>query len=645
MLAGQVGGTYWTGVAGMSGSCGNCVGVYGSGIGYEDFRGANGEYTNGGAWTNGSSRTLKENFTDLNSQDVLGKILQLPITEWNYKTTPDSKFIGPMAEDFYTLFGLGDSNASIDTISPASLALIGIKALNENLNNQQIQIASLSANLTNLSPVTLTDTGNLNLVDQTATSDANFVIPHYFTLDDALGNPISKVGAFSDVAIANLRVGLVNAQQVTTNALNVATENITINGQNIRDYIAGIVSDELAKLNSSNIISPSSSSDTISTNLISPLDNSKISLKVNANKLSILNGNSASASAVATIDNQGNASFSGQLSSNSLTTNDATISGTLHVGKVIADEIVGASSSGDVTNNYYISSSSATSDFGLISSQATPATNSSSEIFQQLGSLAASHYMDVSSYSGQLTYVQNLSAANAAFTQGLMVFGSTSLSDTSIVGQLAINGSLILADNSINVLGSDLNLQPLRQGGVSIMAGLVTIDTNGNAVFNQDLTVKGTLYANVLSPVPGNDLIARLGNDQTQLQTQKPQLAVENSSGSAILSINQLGDLIASGAGTFTKLNLNPVQEAYAVSPTEIVASASAGTAFINAYQKQITIDNPLVTDKSLIYITPTSNTNNQVLYLLRQVPGVSFTVGVQNALDIGIPFNWIIVN
>jgi hypothetical protein len=102
---------------------------------------------------------------------------------------------------------------------------------------------------------------------------------------------------------------------------------------------------------------------------------------------------------------------------------------------------------------------------------------------------------------------------------------------------------------------------------------------------------------------------------------------------------------VASGAATFSKLNLGLIQPALAVSPTEFVATGSAGTANVSAYQTQVTINNSSVTDKSLIYITPTSNTNNQVLYLLKQVPGASFTVGLQNQSFVPIPFNWIIVN
>jgi hypothetical protein len=468
-----------------------------------------------------------------------------------------------------------------------------------------------------------------------------------FAITDSFNNIVKITQAFSDLLVANLQVGLVDAQQITTNALNVATENITINGQNIKDYITTIVKNVLNGGNEG-IVSPIASIDELHTNFISPIDSTaNIGIKLDNNQLSILNTNSASGSAVATIDNQGNATFSGQLTSSSLNTlGDATISGTLHAGKILASDIEGLNvtastvSAQYITNvtNIYSSGSAFGSNFGLITGQATPGTSSGISSQQ----LASGGYIDISSFSGQLAYVDNLGAANAAFSQNLTVFGQTSLSDTSIVGQLAVNGSLILADNGINVLGSDLNLQPLRQGGLSIMGGLVYIDTDGNlkvggnAEFAKNVTVNGTLATGTISPLPGSDLNLSTGNSNLQ---------VTNASNTAVLSVNPLGDLIASGEGTFSKLNLGLVQPALAVSPTELTASGSAGTANVSAYQTQVTIDNPNVTDKSLIYITPTSSTNNQVLYLLKQVPGESFTVGLQNPSVTPIPFNWIIVN
>jgi deoxycytidylate deaminase len=90
---------------------------------------------------------------------------------------------------------------------------------------------------------------------------------------------------------------------------------------------------------------------------------------------------------------------------------------------------------------------------------------------------------------------------------------------------------------------------------------------------------------------------------------------------------------------------LNFVKDALAVSDTEVIATGSAGVASIAAHKNEVTIDNRLVTDKSLIYITPTSATGNQVLFLQRQVNGKSFTVGIENQSQNAIPFNWIIVN
>lgn len=475
--------------------------------------------------------------------------------------------------------------------------------------------------------VYLTSTGNMSIVDQ-ATTSADFTVPHYYSISDALGNPIDRVGAFAQLAVANLRAGVVNAQQ------------IIVNGQNLGDYIATIVNNIVGQNPNGQVVSPIAS-DSIKTNLISPTaTDSAVALRFENDKLSVLNTNNSSGSAVATIDNQGNASFSGKLTSNQLDTNDASISGTLHVGKIIADQIVSGSSSATyVTNitNVYNSTPSSNTNFGLVNGSST-STSSGTTNQTQTGT----GYMDISSMSGQLSYVPTLSSQTATFSEGLTVFGPSSLSDVSITGQVAINGSLILANNSINVLGSDFNIQPLKQGGVSIMAGLVYIDTNGNVTFGSDVQVKGTLYANAIAPIPGNDLAINLASPSGKVAN----LNVTNATGSSILSLNgKSGDLTASGAGTFAKLNLSLIQPAQALSETEITATGSAGTAWIAAHQKEVTIDNSLVTDKSLIYITPTADTKNQVIYLIRQVAGQSFTVGLPDFATSNIPFNWIIVN
>ncbi len=97
---------------------------------------ASGAYvTSGGTWTNASDRNLKENFKDVDGQDILNKISELPITQWNYKSeSATTTHIGPMAQDFFRIFNLGGSDTSISTIDPSGLALVGVQTLNSNLN-------------------------------------------------------------------------------------------------------------------------------------------------------------------------------------------------------------------------------------------------------------------------------------------------------------------------------------------------------------------------------------------------------------------------------------------------------------------------------------------------------------------------------
>ncbi len=85
---------------------------------------------NGTTWTNASDKYQKENFTDIDSEDLLEKISELPISRWNYKDEDETvTHIGPMAQDFYALFGVGADDVSISTIDPAGIALAAIQEL------------------------------------------------------------------------------------------------------------------------------------------------------------------------------------------------------------------------------------------------------------------------------------------------------------------------------------------------------------------------------------------------------------------------------------------------------------------------------------------------------------------------------------
>lgn len=94
----------------------------------------------------------KENFQSINGTEILSAISKLAISKWNYKSQSSSEqHIGPMAQDFYQLFGLGgDDDKHISAIDSAGVSLAAIQALYElNLKKDQ-QIETLSNRIANL---------------------------------------------------------------------------------------------------------------------------------------------------------------------------------------------------------------------------------------------------------------------------------------------------------------------------------------------------------------------------------------------------------------------------------------------------------------------------------------------------------------
>ncbi len=82
------------------------------------------------AWASVSDVNMKENFRDLDSDDVLAKLARMPIREWNYKAQDAAiRHVGPTAQDFHSAFGLGEDPLRISTIDADGIALAGVKAL------------------------------------------------------------------------------------------------------------------------------------------------------------------------------------------------------------------------------------------------------------------------------------------------------------------------------------------------------------------------------------------------------------------------------------------------------------------------------------------------------------------------------------
>lgn len=76
-----------------------------------------------------SDRNAKRDIEALDKPTVLAKVMNLPISEWSYKDEPASRHIGPMAQDFYNSFELGDTDTGISSLDTGGVALAAIQAV------------------------------------------------------------------------------------------------------------------------------------------------------------------------------------------------------------------------------------------------------------------------------------------------------------------------------------------------------------------------------------------------------------------------------------------------------------------------------------------------------------------------------------
>ena len=104
--------------------------------------------SDGGAWTDASSRELKENFQAVNAEAVLEKLMKLPILEWNYTNQPDTiRHLGPMAEDFHALFGLGPDDRSISGVDRSGVGFAAVQALARRVQEREKASAANQAEI------------------------------------------------------------------------------------------------------------------------------------------------------------------------------------------------------------------------------------------------------------------------------------------------------------------------------------------------------------------------------------------------------------------------------------------------------------------------------------------------------------------
>ena len=98
----------------------------------------------GGSWSSLSDAASKRAIEPVSGRNVLRKLDSVPISTWSYRSQDDStRHIGPMAQDFFHAFGVGEDRRHIASVDADGVALAAIKGLNEKVERLQREIASL----------------------------------------------------------------------------------------------------------------------------------------------------------------------------------------------------------------------------------------------------------------------------------------------------------------------------------------------------------------------------------------------------------------------------------------------------------------------------------------------------------------------
>jgi hypothetical protein len=113
----------------------------------------------GGSWSSLSDRASKRAIDPASGRRILRKLASVSVSTWSYRAQEDSiRHIGPMAQDFYRAFGVGEDRRHIASVDADGVALAAIKGLNRELHQklsaerrrrheQERRIADLEARL------------------------------------------------------------------------------------------------------------------------------------------------------------------------------------------------------------------------------------------------------------------------------------------------------------------------------------------------------------------------------------------------------------------------------------------------------------------------------------------------------------------
>lgn len=194
-----------------------------------------------------------------------------------------------------------------------------------------------------------------------------------------------------------------------------------------------------------------------------------------------------------------------------------------------------------------------------------------------------------------LVSANNIYVTERGTFQNISVVDSVAVGNDFIINKILdeLTGKTL---TTINTIDTPLMVQSLALQPIEMMNKRFTIDTDGNVKLSGNLSVKGNI-------------------DTTSLSTKKVIIASDTANS-----------------------NQSP-----ATSNT-IENNATAGHSTLPANTPNITIKNDKVNDNSLIYLSPSSPTDNNVLYVKEKGDGY-FSVGFIDSIGKEVDFDWWVID
>jgi len=303
---------------------------------------------------------------------------------------------------------------------------------------------------------------------------------------------------------------------------------------------------------------------------------------------------------------------------------DATVSGTLYADNIQGQTVDSLHDSLSLLSSQYSTASAILSEL--------QAKYSNYDLLTNTQATSSSDILDIANLDTPIASIPGDLALGLLTTNNL------------ITDNAQINGSLFAL--SLNSSGSDLYIQPDGVHPVHLLGNLLALYPDGKVVINGDLLLSGTLYAQGLdtkdATISGS---LALGTPTNASQSGSQLLAFYDHEGSLVSSVDNSGSadfkqiatnelIIAAGETTGSNSTISGT----------VSSNATIGTATLPANTMEITIPSSKLDSHTLVYLTPVSDTQNQVLFVKSKQEGVGFTVAVPSTVNQDIQFNYWLV-